>query len=142
MRPRARGPLLRACQHAMLTPRGAPLHDVRPPAGHIHWVWKFPAAYFAPNAYAYFLFGIAAVAARPLHVVSGPVGFYLVLFGCILLGFRFTMEAASVWCWTALGLHAYFIAQPYAIARFVHKVKPAGTTRVPWTSAAPNDTPA
>lgn len=126
----------------MLTPRGAPLHDVRPPAGHIHWVWKFPAAYFAPNAYAYFLFGIAAVAARPLHVVSGPVGFYLVLFGCILLGFRFTMEAASVWCWTALGLHAYFIAQPYAIARFVHKVKPAGTTRVPWTSAAPNDTPA
>lgn len=111
-------------------------------------MWKFPAAYFAPNAFAYFLFGIASTFARPLHIASGPIALYLVLFGAILFGFHLSMEAASVWCWSAIGLHIYFIAQPYLIEQYRQyelRKKPDPTVsppRVTWTPAAPQVGPA
>jgi hypothetical protein len=101
-------------------------------------VWKISAAYFAPNAYAYFLFGIAATAARPFHVASGPVGGYLVVFGIILASFHFSIEAASVWCWSAIGLHIYFIVQPYVVDRFVTQIKPQSAESPEWINASPS----
>lgn len=88
---------------------------MRTHAGHLHWVWKMSASYMMPNAYPYFLLGVACLWARPLMLVSGAVAFYLVVFTAVLFSFDTSMEAASVWCWTAVGLHLFFIAQPYLL---------------------------
>jgi hypothetical protein len=84
--------------------------------GHIHWVWKMAHVPYAPLAYAYLLFTVSALFARPLHVTSGPLAVMLATWAVLAIAIG-GMEAASVWCWTAIGLHAYFVAHPYVIAR-------------------------
>ncbi|KAJ1633757.1 hypothetical protein T492DRAFT_866221 [Pavlovales sp. CCMP2436] len=56
---------------------------------HIHWVWKKANVSYAPIA--------------------------VMLVGCTVLGIAYDgVEGASVWCWSAFVLQAYFIALPYA----------------------------
>merc|ERR1712110_1094704 len=51
--------------------------------------------------------------ARPYYLFSGPITAYLLMLVGFLIGFGWSFEAGSVWCWSALGLHVYFWAQPY-----------------------------
>lgn len=90
--------------------------------GHLHWTFKVSAFYFAPGGYAYALINCAVAAARPWYLFSGPITAYLVLLVVFLLGFGWSFEAGSVWCWSALGLHAFFWVQPALFDRWEPKV--------------------
>jgi hypothetical protein len=70
--------------------------------GHIHWVWKMANVPYAPLAYAYLVFAVSALFARPLHVTSGPLAVMLATWAVLAIAIG-GMEASSVWCWSPLG---------------------------------------
>jgi hypothetical protein len=65
-----------------------------------------------PNTFCYLLLTSSCLAARPLSI-RAVIALYLSIFCSFLIAFEFSMEASSVWCWSAAGIFALFIMQPY-----------------------------
>ena len=82
---------------------------------HLHWAYRFPDTFLAPNAFTYVLLWSSIVFAKPRRFASGIMLFAIALFFPLLLYFKLSFEAGSVWCWSAMYLFFYFVFQPYLL---------------------------
>nr|QOI90590.1 hypothetical protein HWQ62_00459 [Pyramimonas orientalis virus] len=83
---------------------------------HMHWTWKNSAHFLLPNGFTYIIMFIPPLFSKPYWVVAFPVAFYLCVLATLFVAFDFSFEAGSVWCWTAMGLHIYYIGCEYMIS--------------------------
>jgi hypothetical protein len=74
---------------------------------HLHWVFKASANFMLPNGFAYVFMMLPPLLAEPSRLLAAPLGAYLAVFAGLFCAMDYSFEAGSVWCWSAVGLHAY-----------------------------------
>jgi hypothetical protein len=93
---------------------------------HLHWTSAYADTHMSPNTFAYVLLWIPLVFARPLRFCALPFLLMLGVFGFQLYALNGSYEAGSIWCWSALNVHIYFLVQPHIWPIIVEELESNG----------------
>ena len=83
--------------------------------GHLFWTLATADCWATPNMSVYVILCLAMLCAKPKRFFAG-IG--LAMGGLVIAlnsYYNGTVETASMWCWTGILVHFYFIAQPYVL---------------------------
>lgn len=81
--------------------------------GHLFWTLDSLQDWITPNGSIYVIVGIVIVYHRPWQFLT-VFGYPSILFNFALAEYYdYSVEQASVWCWTGISLHTWVIVQPY-----------------------------
>ena len=84
------------------------------PHGHLQWSAALSLHELAPSAFPYFLLlALPSVWHRPAWAAALPVGVLLAMLALLILAMDGNMgEAYSVWCFSGVAMHLYYLLLP------------------------------
>ena len=85
------------------------------PNGHLFWTLATADCSTTPNMSCYILLCCSLAYARPKRFVAGIALFMVGLVVALNSYYQGSVETGSMWCWTGILMHAYFIVQPYVL---------------------------
>eukprot|EP00797_Seminavis_robusta_P001996 Sro1121_g243440.1 n/a (179) ;mRNA; r:29085-29621 len=83
--------------------------------GHLFWTLATANSWLTPNGTCYIILFSSFILCKPKRFFAGMALFMFALAFCMNSYYGGSMEIASMWCWSGMLMHIYFIVQPYLL---------------------------